>query len=180
MQYPQREFDQFMQVISLVMEKTVLQAEAFVRSTNEQRTTEFVCGAVYNKIIDSYPTIEGVTVTQFVTRLGIHMTCDVNVFITAIQFLDSYCAKTRLPLVKQVFFRLFFICVVLARKVLEDAKLSIDYLCQVGGFEHETDVKELELDVLTVLEWKMTIDENVFWDYHQKIKVWINGENTCR
>ena len=129
-------------------------------------------------LLDHFPRLAtDFPTAKLVARIDKYMDCSTSVYVVALVYLDRITARLGVFLDQRVFFHLFFGCVSLARKMMEDKVLELEYVAKVGGLlpHHfgpsvgRGQMFNLELVLIRGLGWDMVVSEADFWNYFSRL-----------
>ena len=103
------------------------------------------------------------------------MECSCSVYVTTLVYLDRITARLCYLPTRESFHYLFFTCLLLARKLLEDSKLYLAYVAEVVGLVGVDygpyELHKLELFVCASLDWDLHVSQTEFEVYFSQIKI---------
>ena len=123
------------------------------------------------------PRLNGLTPDMLLKRIEKYMDCSCSVYVVAMVYLDRLSSCTGIFLDPYIFPHLFFGCIVLARKMLEDNALDVTFVAKVGGYlpnpvgtRSGLEVfKKLEVILCKSLNWDLVVKDVDFWNYFSQL-----------
>ena len=96
--------------------------------------------------------IPGITLMDYLRRVGKYSRCSPECLIIAVVYLDRYVAATHIPITFRNVHRLVIVAILVAAKIRDDIYYSNSYYGSIGGL-HLKELNELELDFVKTLNW---------------------------
>ena len=116
-----------------------------------------------------------INIKDYITRLFVFSKPEESTIISSLIYIDRFCQNNQIILTKCNIYKLILASFVVAIKYNEDFIYSMDIFSKIGGIS-STELKNLELKFLFMIEFDLFIDKELYYNYYNNLKS-LNLEN---
>ena len=116
-----------------------------------------------------------INIKDYITRLFVFSKPEESTIISSLIYIDRFCQNNQIILTKCNIYKLILASFVVAIKYNEDFIYSMDIFSKFGGIS-STELKNLELKFLFMIEFDLFIDKELYYNYYNNLKS-LNLEN---
>jgi hypothetical protein len=113
-----------------------------------------------------------ISLEDYIYRLVHYINPEVTSFCLSLVYLDRFCHLTGLSPCKEIIYRLYLICLIIAIKYNEDSCLSNKAYSNIGGISI-SDLNMLEKMFLKLIKYNLYVEEGLFEEYWSVLRLYI-------
>jgi hypothetical protein len=113
-----------------------------------------------------------ISLEDYIYRLVHYIKPEVTSFCLSLVYLDRFYHVTGLAPCKEIIYRLYLICLIIALKYNEDVCLSNKAYSNIGGISN-TDLNKLERMFLKLINYNLYVEESLFEEYLGVLKLYV-------